>query len=124
MEQDKQIKEILLNSAKIPSADFTAAVMQRIAAAATPFHYQPLVSPKLRRVFVYIFSTLIIVILGLCLLIAITNLSLVAWIQKIEIPGLDYSTIAISILSFWFVFTINSIIEKKSFAGKRSGLNA
>jgi hypothetical protein len=116
MEQDRQLNEILLNSAERPPADFTAAVMQRIQAAAAPFHYQPLVNPGLKRAFVFIFSTVIVVILALCLLIALTNLPFVAWIQNIAVPDLHYKTILIFIVSFWFVFTINAMIEKKPFS--------
>jgi hypothetical protein len=124
MEQDKQLKEILLNSAERPSADFTDAVMLRVRAASEAgLYYQPLVSPQLKRLFIYIFGALIAAISGLCLLIALTNLTIVAWIQNIPIPGLDYRTIVIFILSFWFVFAINSIIKGKSFVGKGSHLD-
>jgi hypothetical protein len=124
MEQDKQLKEILLNSAEKPSADFTDAVMLRVRAASeAALYYQPLVSPQLKRLFVYIFGALIAAIAGLCLLIALTNLTFVAWVQSIPIPGYDYRTILMFILSFWFVFAINSIIERKLFAGKGSHLD-
>lgn len=124
MEQNKQLKKILLNSAEKPSADFTDAVMLRVnEASEAAFYYQPLVSPQLKRLFLYIFGTLISAIAGLCLLIALTNFTFVSWIQNIPIPDLDYSTIVMFILSFWFVFTINSIIERKPFAGKRSHLD-
>ena len=116
MEQDKQLKEILLNSAERPAADFTDAVMQKVAdIAAAPFYYQPLVSPKLKRVFVFGFGALIAAILGICLIIALTNPHVVSRLQNIEYPNLNYKAILIFILSFWIVFTINSIIEKKYF---------
>ena len=47
MEQDKQLKAILLNSAEGASAGFTDAVMKKVAGlSAKPAYYQPLVSPK------------------------------------------------------------------------------
>ena len=114
MEQDKQLKQILLNSAEGASAGFTEAVMQKInALSAAQSYYQPLVSPKLTRAFVFAFSALIAAILGLCLVIVLTNLHVVSWIKNIQFPDLNYNTILMFIVSFWIVFTINLIIEKK-----------
>src|SRR5687768_1192882 len=116
MEQDKQLKEILLNSAERAAANFTDAVMQKVNnIAADPFCYQPLVSPKLKRLFVFGFGALIAAILGICLIIALSDPYVVSRIQNIEYPNLNYKAILMFILSFWIVFTINSIIEKRYF---------
>jgi hypothetical protein len=121
MEQDRQLKEILLNSAERASADFTDAVMQKVTGlAAAPQYYQPLVSPKFKSLFVLTFGALIAVTLGLCLIIALTNLSFVSWIQNMQFSDLGYNTILIFILLFWIVFTINSLIEKTFFSRKKS----
>jgi hypothetical protein len=123
MEQDKQLKNILMNGAERASAGFTDAVMQKvIGLAAAPFSYQPLVSPSLKRIFVFISGAVIAAILGLCLLLALANLHAVAWIQTWALPDLDYGTILLAIVTFWIVFTINSIIEKKFFLRKESHL--
>ena len=123
MEQDKQLKQILLNSAEWASADFADTVMKKVTGlAASPLNYQPLVSPKLKRLFVFIFCALVAAILGLCMVIALTNLQLITWIQNRELPELNYKTILMFILSFWLVFTINSIMEKKFFLRKKTNL--
>jgi hypothetical protein len=125
MEQDKQLKNILMNSAERATAGFTDAVMQRVnGLAAAPFSYQPLVSPPLKRTFIFISGVVIAAILGLCLLLALTNFPAVAWIQTWALPDLDYGTILLFTGSFWIVFTINSIIEKKFFLRKGSHLEA
>lgn len=114
MEQDRQLKEILLNSAKGASPDFTEAVMQKInALSVAPLHYEPLVSSRLKRVFVFTFITVIAAILGLCLMITLTNLRVVSWIENMNFPDLNYNTILMFILSFWFVFTTKLVIEKR-----------
>lgn len=122
MEQDKQLKEILMNSADRASADFTVAVMQKLKEEA-PLYYQPLVSPALKRLFVFIFGTIIAAILGLCLIIAFTNPNVITWIQSIQLPQLNYSGILTFILTFWIVFTINSLFEKKFILRKKNAFN-
>jgi hypothetical protein len=112
MEQDKQLKEILLNSAESAPAGFTDAVMQKLKGEAS-LYYQPLVSPALKRLFVFISGALIAAILGLCLIIALTNPNVITWIRNIQLPQLNYSAILIFILTFWIVFTINYLFEKK-----------
>ena len=121
MEQDRQLKEILSNSAEGASAGFTDRVMQKInGIAAAPLHYEPMVSPKLQKLFVFAFGAVIAAIFGLCLIIALTNPAVITWIQSIELPPLNYKLIVIFILSFWIVFAINSFIEKKFFLRERS----
>ena len=121
MEQDKQLKEILLNSAERASADFTSAVMKKVnGLSATPLYYQPLVNSKLKRLFLFTFGALVAAILGLCLIIALTDLHVVSWIQSMEFPDLNYNRILIFILTFWIVFTVNTLFEKKFLFRKES----
>ena len=121
MEQDKQLKEILLNSAERASAGFTGAVMKKVnGLSATPLYYQPLVSPKLKSLFVFTFGALVAAILGLCLIIALTDLRVVSWIQNRELPDLNYNRILYFILTFWIVFIVNTLFEKKFLFRKES----
>ena len=123
MEQDKQLKQILLNSAEWASADFADTVMKKVTGvAASPLNYQPLVSPKLKRLFLFTFGGLIAAILGLCLIIALTNLHVVNWIQNVEFPNINYNRILIFILTFWIVFTVKTLLEKKFLFGRKSYL--
>ena len=123
MEQDKQLKEILFNSAERTSVDFTDRVMQKInGIAAAPLNYQPLVSPKLQKLFVFAFGALIAAILGLCLIIALTNPDVITWIRNRELPHFNYGAILIFILTFWIVFTINYMFEKKFILREKSRL--
>jgi hypothetical protein len=120
MERDNQLKEILLNSAEKTSANFTDIVMQKVnGLSAAPFYFRPLVSPKVRRLFLLTFGALITTILGLCLIITLTDSPFVSWIENMEFTDLSYKTILMFITIFWIVFTINSFIERKFFSRKR-----
>lgn len=124
MEQDNQLKEILLKSAEKASAGFTEAVMQKLDGfASAPLYYQPLVSPGLKKLFVFTFGALVAAIFGLWLIIAVANLQVITWIQNSNFPDFNYNTILMFILSFWIVFTINLLIEKKFFLRNRSHLH-
>ena len=119
MEQDNQLKEILSNSAQGASAYFTETVMQRVNnLAEAPFYYQSLVNPKLKRVFLFCFGALLTAIFGLFLIIALSKLPFADWIKGVVIPDLNYDMILMFIITFWIVFTINSLIEKKSMLPK------
>lgn len=116
MEQDKQLREILLNSAERASADFTGAVMNKVnKLTARSLYYQPLVSPKLTRLFIFTFGALITAILGLCSISALTNIHVLSWLQSIKFFDLNYNRILIFILMFWIVFSVYTLLEKKLF---------
>jgi hypothetical protein len=113
-EQDKQLKEILLNSAERPSHDFTDIVMQKLdGLSAAPFQYQPLVGAKLHRLFVGVFSASVAAVLVLCVLMSFSNHPPGTWIQTMHLADLDYKTILIFLLTFWIVFMINSFIQTR-----------
>lgn len=121
MEQDKQLKEILFNSAEGASVDFTDAVMKKVKALSeTSLHYQPLVSTKLQKVFVFLFSVVIAAILGLCLIITVSDFHIGAWIQYISSSTLPFNKALLFILIFWIVFAANALFEKKVLFRKAS----
>src|SRR3954463_13149227 len=105
MERDKFLKEVLLNSAEAASADFTNTVMKKVGALSpTPLHYEPLVSAKIKRLFLFTFAASIALIVGLWLIVASANLHVVSMIQSIELPDVNYQRILIFIVIFWVVF--------------------
>jgi|SRR5215211_5772042 len=114
MEQDKQLKEILLISAEKATGGFTDAVMKKVSGlSGTPVYYQPLVSAKMQRRFVFVFGTLVVAIMGLCLILVLTDHHVVSWIQNRELPDLNYNRIFLFILTFWIVFAVNRFFERK-----------
>ena len=113
MEQDKQLKKILLNGAEIASAHFTDVIMKRINSLSTNiFYYQPLVSSKLKKVFVFTFVVLALSILLLCLMIGSPDLPFISWIKIPQLSIYIYYKILAYIFSFWIVFIVNSFIQK------------
>ena len=113
MEQDKQLKAILLNSAEGVSAGFTDAVMKKVAGlSAKPAYYQPLVSPKLKKKFVFAFGAIVAAIAVLCLVIALADLNIVGWMQSIPVPDLNYNQFFLFIFIFWMLFILNRQLEK------------
>src|SRR3954454_1214959 len=96
MEQDKQLKQILLNSASGASAHFTDTVMQKISSlSARPFYYQPLVNPKMMRFFLVAFGTVVVSIFSLCLIMIFPHFHVVSWLQSQKITNINYSQILI-----------------------------
>src|SRR5215218_6970593 len=99
MEQDTQLKKLLANSAEGASPNFTDAVMKRVNALyGSSFSYQPLVSPRLQRLFLFTFGALVVSIVGLCVIIALPNLHIAGRLQSIEFPNLNYNKIFVFII--------------------------
>ena len=114
MEQDNQLKQILINSTQKASAGFTDAVMKRVnGLSEAQLYYQPLVRPQWQRLFLIAFGTVIVAILVLCLIITLTNLRVFSYIQSMNLPDLNYDKILMFIFIFWTVFSVNRLIEKK-----------
>lgn len=114
MEQDKQLKHILLNSAERASADFTDTVMQQIThLSKAPAYDQPLVHPKLVKGFLFTFGAIVVSIFTLCLLMALPHVQVVSWLQNIKLTDLNYRRILSFLLIFWMVFSVNVLVEKK-----------
>jgi hypothetical protein len=114
MEADEHIKQILLNSAEGASPGFTDAVIKRVNGLSEPrLHDQPLVSVKWQRRFLIAFGTLVMAILILCLLIAGTHSTIFNWIADINIPEVSYNRILLFIITFWVVFSVNALLQKK-----------
>ncbi len=118
MKQDKQLKQILLNSAEKASVDFTDTIMKKVnALSVIQLYYQPLVSPKWQRLFLFAFGALIVAILALCLIIGLTPIHVVSWIQSLNLPVLSYNRLLVFIVTFWIVFCVNALLEKKFLSG-------
>jgi hypothetical protein len=113
MEQDKQLKQILLNSTEGASADFTNSVMKKVYALPASSGHQPLVSRKLKKVFVLVFGITVGAILSLCLAISFANQNIASWIESIPLPQLDYKKLLLFILIFWILFSLNMLVGKK-----------
>lgn len=111
MEQDKQLKQILLNSAEGASLHFTDDVMKKINALSGTSLYQPLVSPKLVRLFLFAFGFVTVAILGLCLIAAITPLHIVSLLRNLQLPAFSYNKILVFIIIFWAIFSFNAFVE-------------
>ena len=114
MEQDKQLKEILRNSADAASADFTDAVMKQVHQhSLLQKPYVPLVPAKAKKIFLLVFTALIAAITALCLLMGLLQLHIEEHIQNITFPELNYNRIIVSILLFWILFTANALLQKR-----------
>ena len=123
MEKDKQLKEILLHGRESASPDFTQAVMHTIhQLPSASFYYEPLLSPTIKKVLMLTFTVLVSAIVMLCIIISAPDLPFVEWIQSTLLTDKTLKKLLIYLLSFWFVFVINAIIEiKKLRPAKVSG---
>jgi hypothetical protein len=119
MEHDKRLREILLNSADGASADFTDAVMKRVHNIPAASYYQPLVSPKLKRAFILVFSTTVAAIVGLSLIIALVDSNIIESIMRLPLPGINYNQVLLFLFIFWGLFGLN-ILFQNSFQVKRN----
>ena len=120
MEQDKQLKQILLNSAGGASAHFTDTVMQKITSlSARPFYYQPLVHPKMIRFFLVAFGAVVVCIFSLCLIMILPHFHVLRWLQNQKLPDINYSRILLFILTFWIVFSVNAVFEMKFWSRRK-----
>jgi hypothetical protein len=114
MEVDKHLKQLLLNSAEGAAPGFTDAVMKRVNGLSGVRPYQqPLVPLKWQRLFLLAFGTLVMTILVLCLLIAFSHIPVSSWIAGINIPEVNYTRIVVFISTFWVVFSVNELLQKK-----------
>ena len=120
MEQDKQLKQILLNSAGGASAHFTDTVMHKITKlSATPFHYKPLVHPKMIRFFLVAFGAVVVCIFSLCLMMLLPPFHVASWLRNQKLPDVNYSRIVLFILTFWIVFSVNALFEMKFWSRRK-----
>jgi hypothetical protein len=112
MEQDKRLREILLNSADGASADFTDAVMKRVHGISPASYYQPLVSPRLKRAFVFAFGTTVAAIIGLALIIAIIDSNIIGSIMRLPLPSINYNQVLLFLFIVWGLFGVNRLFQK------------
>ncbi|MEO6328580.1 MAG: hypothetical protein ABIO55_06600 [Ginsengibacter sp.] len=115
MEQDKQLKEILLKGSEIASANFTDNIMKRVNnLLEKTYYYQPLMSGKIKKAFLITFAGLVMLILILCL-IGAADITFINRIKLTQFPDSIYHKILYFIILFWIVFTTNSFIQKNKF---------
>jgi len=114
MEEDKHLKQILMNSAEGASAGFTDAVLKRIQELSLARSYdKPMVPAKWVRVFLLTLGFIVATILLLCLMVALSPIDVAGWIKSTELPEIGYNKIIVFIFCFWIVFAVNAMVEKK-----------
>lgn len=117
MEQDKRLKEILLGGSEKASVHFTEAIMKRVhGLSSSSLHFEPLVSRKLQKAFMVVFAVLVASILLLCLFIASPGIPILDGVAirfVMSYIAEYYYQILAFIVSFWVVFAVNFLIEKR-----------
>ncbi|MBE7169383.1 MAG: hypothetical protein INR73_02270 [Williamsia sp.] len=116
MEKDQQLKEILLQGSERASIHFTDAVMERVhKLSATPYFYQPLVPPQVKKAFIIVWMSLVGAIFLTCFLLVSPQLPLGDWLTPQPVAGFvsDHGyTILAYIGCFWILFAANLLAEK------------
>src|SRR5687767_14848579 len=113
MEQDKRLREILLNSAEGASANFTGKVMDKVFSLSTARSgYAPLVSTGLKKSFLFAYGAIVTAIVSLCFIIALADVNIVSWIQRMPLPDLNYNKLILFLFIFWSLFTLNMVCKK------------
>ncbi len=113
MEQDNQLKYLLKKGIETASADFTVNLMNRIKElkpATIP--YEPLVSNAIKKAFVLIFASVVLMIFLLLITIKASQFTFVNSIQLPPISGNTYYNIIVFIAAFWMVFSINALVQR------------
>ncbi|MEO6221248.1 MAG: hypothetical protein ABIO81_12520 [Ginsengibacter sp.] len=115
MEQDKHMKEILSKGAESASVNFTETVMNRVNDLSTSsLYYEPLVSKKMKKAFIFTFAVVILLLLVLCFIGGATDIPFINLLKIPQLPSYIYFKISVFIFLFWFVFTLNFVIEKNT----------
>lgn len=120
MERNEQVKQILFNGAEPVSQGFTESVMQRVKALSDEPLYPPLVSVRIKKLFLASFAALTTLILVVCLTMTFSYSLITNWLQRIKLPEINYFNILFFIGSFWIVFAANALAQKKVLTGKAS----
>jgi hypothetical protein len=121
MEHDKHLRQVLMHSSEGASADFTSAIMSRIdAVPVVTGVYEPLVSNKIKRLFVFTFLSLVAVILLLCLVISLPDFPFIAWLQRQPLSNKLYDDVLIFTVLFWTIFAAHRLITTNKFISRRN----
>lgn len=114
MERDKQLKNLLEKGSEAASADFTANILNKIEQLKPAgIAYQPLVSEFIKKIFVRVFASVVIMIF---LLLIIMKASDVTFINHIQLPIIavnTYRNVIVFVAVFWMMFCINILVQKK-----------
>ena len=115
MEKDNQLKQLLQNSSTGAPADFTDAVLKKVNALPAKLSpYVPLVSPRLRRIFLYVYGGVVFTLVSICAVLVFGTTDLFRQMHNSQLPNLDYEKIFLFIILFWFVYVAKLIAEKRS----------
>lgn len=121
MERDAQLKQLLRNGAKDASPDFTETVMKRVnGLSVASLNYRPLVPSKWQRRFLIAYGALAVCTLILSVVMALTHVPVVSWIQSINFSAMSYNRVVVFLFTFWIVFAVNAFLVKKSLSRKRA----
>ncbi len=108
MEEDKNLKELLSEWALLDTPeDFTARVMQRVAAAHAT---TPLLKDKLMKVLVGVFVLVCLVLLALCIISQPVQLP---FNFTVPLPPAYFSQITSFLIVFWVVMIGNEIVNRR-----------
>lgn len=113
MDPNKQMKEILANSAAKVEDDFTAAVMKKVTGTNKLNLYQPLVASKAVKMFVFMFGAVLTCFLLISIVLTINGLPIAGWLQAIEVPDMDYIRLGTFLMIFWLIYVINALFQKR-----------
>ena len=116
MERDEELRQILFNSAEPASPGFTESVMQRVNVLSARPLYQPIVSSRLKKLFLATFATITTAIVIICLIMTFDYSTITRWLQSIKLPEINYYKVLFFIVSFWIVFAANALMGKKILA--------
>lgn len=113
MERDYQLKKLLEKGGEAASADFTANILNKIEQLKpAAIAYQPLVSDSIKRIFIRVFASVVILIF---LLLIIMKASAVTFINHIQLPMIGantYRNVIVFIVTFWTMFSVQILIKK------------
>lgn len=116
MDRDIQLKNLLTQGRETASAGFTENILKKIeqlSSVTTP--YQPLVSDNIKKGFLITFASVVSMILLLCLIIKASQLTFTNAILLPRLSAATYYNIFVFILTFWLMFSINTLIQKNRF---------
>jgi hypothetical protein len=110
-EQDKQFKKILTAGAEKASGDFTLGVMNRLQES---FSYEPIISNRLRKIFMICYGSVVILILLLCVFLNSNALPRIDWISDPPLTAGLYRKLLTFIVCFWLIYAINAFVYNKT----------
>lgn len=116
MELDNQLKKLLEKGSEAASVDFTANILNKIEQLKSPANaYQPLVSEFIKKIFIRVFASVVIMILLLLIIMKASDVTFINHIQLPMIGANTYRNVIVFVAVFWMMFGINILVQKKRF---------